>query len=66
MSAVTSLARHIPDADLTPEQIKALARRAWLERGVALLVVKDITDPFARQAVRNEVEKQLGLSGNTR
>ena len=37
-----------------------MRRRVWRDQGVVSLAIDDITDPWLRQAVRNEAVRRWG------
>ena len=48
----TSLSR-TPNAPTDAKEMETMARRAWLERGIAILWPERIRDPWDRQHVVN-------------
>lgn len=42
------------------EDIREMARRAWRQKGLALIDPDNVADPFARQAIVNEAERLYG------
>ncbi len=44
----------------TSPEMEALRRRVWREQGVASLAIDDITDPWLRQAIKNEATRRWG------
>ena len=55
----SSLDRGTRSATTTPE-LEALRRRVWHQQGVVSLSIEDITDPWLRQAIRNEAVRRWG------
>ena len=44
----------------TSPEMEAMRRRVWRDQGVVSLAIDDITDPWLRQAVRNEAVRRWG------
>lgn len=42
------------------DDIRDMARRAWRQKGLALIDPDSVADPFARQAIINEAERLYG------
>ncbi len=60
------LARLAPETAITPEQLDAMRRRAWIEQGVAVLPLDAIRDDWTRQAIINEAVRLYGQREVTR
>ena len=55
------LARFLPETPaITPAEIEALRRKAWLDQGVIVLRPDELRDDFARQAIVNEATRRWG------
>ncbi|MBM3534461.1 MAG: hypothetical protein FJX60_15650 [Alphaproteobacteria bacterium] len=55
----SGLARIQGAAPAPSEEIGLLRRRAFVERGVAMIELSDVVDPWTKQAVINEARRQL-------
>lgn len=56
----SSLARHVPRAPTSPDEMQALRRAAWRKQGVAVLPLDDVRDDWTRQAIVNEANRLYG------
>ena len=55
----SSLGRKVGKSHLSEEEIKKMAQAAW-HRGWAVFKVEDIRDPWTRQVIVNEANRQYG------
>jgi hypothetical protein len=51
-----------PREPLPMPELEAMAKRAWIDRGIAVLWIEDITDDWLRQAVVNHANAKYGKS----
>jgi hypothetical protein len=56
----TCLARMLPRTPTSPVELEAMRRRAWLEQGIAVLPIQELSDDWTRQIVINEAVKLYG------
>jgi hypothetical protein len=57
-----ALGRLVPNAATTEAELFAMRRRAWHEHGLVVLCVRDIEDPWLRQAILNQAKRLYGDS----
>ena len=55
-----SLERHIAEMPAGDDEIRAMARAAWLKRGWLCVRPEDLVDPFERQLAVNIAERRYG------
>lgn len=56
-----SIGRHQPRPATSPEELKALRRKAFIEQGVVTIRLADVPDAWTKQAILNEARRQLGV-----
>jgi hypothetical protein len=58
-----SLERHLSDTPASDDEIRAMARAAWLKRGWLCVRPEELVDPFERQLAINIAERRYGKRG---
>lgn len=58
---LADLDRRLPKPAEPTDEVEALRRRALIEQNVAHVRLADVRDPWTKQLIRNEAERQLGL-----
>lgn len=61
-----ALGRLVPIPSTSEAELFAMRRRAWREQGVVILSVRNVDDPWLRQAITNEAERLFGDAARTR
>lgn len=56
----SSLSRHVPRSPASSEEIEAMCRRAWVERGQAVIDPDTIEDEWTRRALVTEMTRRYG------
>lgn len=62
---MSSLSRHLPREPTSAEDIEAMAKTAWLQRGWACLQVDTIRSDWVRAAIEAEMIERYGKRGRT-
>ena len=55
----SQLARHVR-SEASPLELQEMRKRAWQQQGVVVLQPDEVVDPWLRQALVNEAERQYG------
>lgn len=45
----------------SPEELREMRRRAFVENGIAHICLADVKEPWTKQAIINEARRQLDL-----
>jgi hypothetical protein len=55
-----ALGRLVPNDATSEAELFAMRRRAWREKGIVILSVRGIEDPWLRKAILNEAKRLYG------
>lgn len=56
-----SIGRLQPREATSPDELKALRRKAFIEQGVVTIRLAEVPDAWTKQAILNEARRQMGV-----
>lgn len=62
MTRIRSQLAGLPSGPTPDDTIRQMAGAAWRKRGIAVLWIEDVTDPWLRQALTNLANLKYGKS----